>query len=92
MDTEGLYLAAMPNAGYPIVRDNKIYYGSLANYFAAQIEDILDMGVNVVGGCCGTTPKHIELLKKEYERNAYKAEKIRKERKKCLTENKIKQI
>lgn len=64
VDTEGLYLAAMPNAGYPIVRDNKIYYGSLANYFAAQIEDILDMGVNVVGGCCGTTPKHIELLKK----------------------------
>ncbi len=54
----------MPNAGYPIVRDNKIHYGSLANYFAAQIEDILDMGVNMVGGCCGTTPKHIELLKK----------------------------
>ena len=64
VDTDGLFLVAMPNAGYPIVRDNKIHYGSLANYFAAQIEDILDMGVNVVGGCCGTTPKHIELLKK----------------------------
>ena len=64
VNTEGLYLVAMPNAGYPIVRDNRIYYGSLANYFATQIEDILDMGVNIVGGCCGTTPKHIELLKK----------------------------
>ncbi len=64
VNTEGLYLVAMPNAGYPIVRDNRIYYGSLANYFATQIEEILDMGVNIVGGCCGTTPKHIELLKK----------------------------
>ena len=64
VNTEGSYLVAMPNAGYPIVRDNRIYYGSLANYFATQIEDILDMGVNIVGGCCGTTPKHIELLKK----------------------------
>lgn len=64
VDTKGLYLFAKPNAGYPVVRDDRVYYSSLANYFANQIEDILEMGVNIVGGCCGTTPKHIELLKK----------------------------
>ena len=64
VDTKGLYICAMPNAGYPVVRDNRIYYGSLANYFVTQIEDVFDMGINIVGGCCGTTPKHIALLKK----------------------------
>lgn len=64
VDTKGLYICAMPNAGYPVVRDNRIYYGSLANYFVTQIEDVFDMGVNIVGGCCGTTPKHIALLAK----------------------------
>lgn len=81
VDTKGLYLFAKPNAGYPVVRDDRVYYSSLANYFANQIEDILEMGVNIVGGCCGTTPKHIELLKKSMSgklikpRRAVKSEK-----------------
>ena len=64
VDAGGLYICAMPNAGYPVVRDNRMHYGSLANYYASSMEDIFETGVNIVGGCCGTTPKHIAMLSK----------------------------
>ena len=58
----GLYLLAMPNAGYPAVRNNRTFYDGGAWYFARQMEEALSMGISMIGGCCGTTPEHIKLL------------------------------
>lgn len=52
----------MPNAGYPTVVGSRSYYDNNAEYFAKEMIDIISSGVKIVGGCCGTTPKHIELL------------------------------
>lgn len=54
----GLF-SAMPNAGYPTVRGNRTYYDGDPEYFAAQAALLHGLGVQIIGGCCGTTPEHI---------------------------------
>lgn len=49
-----------PNAGLPRSEGGKTVYDIDAEEFAAVMEKIADMGANVLGGCCGTTPEHIE--------------------------------
>ncbi|MCI9360936.1 MAG: dihydropteroate synthase [Hungatella sp.] len=49
-----------PNAGLPRSEGGKTVYDIDAEEFAAVMAQIADMGANVLGGCCGTTPEHIE--------------------------------
>lgn len=53
-----------PNAGLPKQRDGKTYYDVSEDEFAAYMEQIVQMGACVIGGCCGTTPEHIRAMKK----------------------------
>lgn len=55
-------LSCMPNAGYPTVRANRIFYDGGAPYFAEQAAQLVQYGVSIFGGCCGTTPEHIAAL------------------------------
>ncbi|MEJ2368924.1 MAG: bifunctional homocysteine S-methyltransferase/methylenetetrahydrofolate reductase [Acidobacteriota bacterium] len=55
-------LSVMPNAGYPTELDGKIVYLSSTDYVTSYIKRYLDLGVNVVGGCCGTTPETIRAV------------------------------
>ena len=50
---------AEPNAGKPELVDNQAVYKVSPDDFAAAIEKIYTAGVNIVGGCCGTSPAHI---------------------------------
>ena len=54
-----------PNAGLPRSENGKTVYDIDAEEFAAIMEEIVDMGARIAGGCCGTTPEHI---RKVYER------------------------
>ena len=53
-----------PNAGMPCVHEGKTCYDSTPEDFLAEMQEIADMGVRILGGCCGTTPKHISLITK----------------------------
>jgi 5-methyltetrahydrofolate--homocysteine methyltransferase len=59
---------AEPNAGKPELVDGRTVYKVTPEDFAAAAEKIYSAGVNIIGGCCGTTPEHIralaEMLKK----------------------------
>lgn len=57
-------VCAMPNAGYPVVRGFHTYFDVNAPYFAKETGEIADLGVRILGGCCGTTPQHIRALAK----------------------------
>lgn len=57
-------LSLMPNAGYPVVRNNRTYYDSDPAYFAAELAAMASEGAAILGGCCGTTPVHMEELQK----------------------------
>lgn len=62
VDTEKYPIIAMPNAGYPEVNLDRTFYRDNAEYFAETIMEICSQGITVVGGCCGTTPKHIQYI------------------------------
>ena len=53
-----------PNAGKPIYDGNRLYYKMDPESFAVYAEDYIDQGVNIIGGCCGTSPEHIKVLRK----------------------------
>lgn len=57
-------LSAMPNAGYPTLVGNRMYYENNAEYFAVCVSQFCEKGVSIFGGCCGTTPEHINRLTK----------------------------
>ncbi len=58
-------LSAMPNAGHPAnIEGRKIYLGS-PEYMAQYARRFIWNGVKIIGGCCGTTPEHIRLIRAE---------------------------
>jgi homocysteine S-methyltransferase len=56
---KGRLLAALPNAGYPVMVNQRLIYEDNEDYFAARLRELADAGCFMVGGCCGTTPAHI---------------------------------
>ena len=57
-----LPVSVLPNAGLPSVVDGKMHYDETPESFTAQLVHFAsDFGVNIVGGCCGTTPAHLKL-------------------------------
>ena len=59
----GVPLSAMPNAGFPAyVGGRWIYYSSPA-YMAEFARRMVELGVRLIGGCCGTTPEHIAAMR-----------------------------
>ncbi len=62
----GCAISAHPNAGLPNVMGG---YDETPEMFAADVEEYLRRGlVNIIGGCCGTSPQHILCLKSVAER------------------------
>ncbi|HEX7502805.1 MAG TPA: homocysteine S-methyltransferase family protein, partial [Acidobacteriota bacterium] len=56
-------LAVMPNAGLPTFRGGEYVYDMEPACFARQMRDFVSVGgASLVGGCCGTTAKHIRAL------------------------------
>ena len=51
---------AMPNAGMPREVDGRMIYLTSPEYFTEYAKQFIAMGASGVGGCCGTTPAHIE--------------------------------
>ena len=57
------HLSVYPNAGLPVLVEGKTEYPLKPQPFVEAIEKFVRAdGVNIVGGCCGTTPEHIALL------------------------------
>lgn len=57
-------ICAEPNAGKPELIDDEAVYKVEPDEFAAAIEKIHSAGVSIIGGCCGTSPAHIEAVAK----------------------------
>ena len=53
------------NAGIPIVKNNKTIFPESPEEMSSKIKYLIDAGVNIIGGCCGTTPEHIRLFAQE---------------------------
>ena len=53
------FISALPNCGYPRINRGKMLYSDNALYYGERMKGIMDLGVNIIGGCCGTTPDYI---------------------------------
>ena len=63
-----LPLSVMPNAGYPAVTRTQVKYQGRPEYFARELGRLAAEGtVQILGGCCGTTPAHIAALRAELD-------------------------
>lgn len=56
-------LVVKPNAGLPALRDGVTVYDMEPDEFVEKMMPLVDAGVTVLGGCCGTTPAHIRKLR-----------------------------
>jgi len=55
-------ISVMPNAGLPHFEGGRIVYGVSEEYFANKAERFVELGAKIIGGCCGSTPSHIEAV------------------------------
>jgi homocysteine S-methyltransferase len=56
--------SAQPNAGLPTRIGNRFFYVATPDYFADYALRFANSGVRLIGGCCGTTPRHIAAMRK----------------------------
>jgi methionine synthase I (cobalamin-dependent)/5,10-methylenetetrahydrofolate reductase len=56
------FLYAAPNAGYPEQFQNRMVFMDNPRYFAENMKQITELGIDIAGGCCGTTPQYIQKL------------------------------
>lgn len=59
LDIQGKVITIMPNSGYPSSERGRTVYVDNSEYFAGKLLELKNMGVKILGGCCGTTPEHI---------------------------------
>jgi 5-methyltetrahydrofolate--homocysteine methyltransferase len=61
-DSTDLPVLCQPNAGQPTIRDGVPVYEQTPREYADDMSQLFDIGINAVGGCCGTTPEFIREL------------------------------
>lgn len=58
-----LPIIAQPNAGIPQWEDGVSIYKETPEMIRPKVEKLLDLGVAILGGCCGTNPDHIRMMR-----------------------------
>src|SRR6266436_5286839 len=71
-----LPLAAQPNAGMPRSVEGRNIYLCSPEYMASYARKFVAAGVRLVGGCCGTTPDHIRVMKSALRAGEAKAARV----------------
>ena len=61
-------LFARPNAGTPVRVGSEWHYPRTPQAMASRLPELLEAGVSMVGGCCGTTPGHIDAFRQVINR------------------------
>ncbi len=51
------------NAGLPVIKDGTLVYPESPEFMASMAKELVDAGVSIIGGCCGTGPEHIRAIK-----------------------------
>jgi methionine synthase / methylenetetrahydrofolate reductase(NADPH) len=58
----GLPLCVQPNAGLPRTVDGRLLYMATPEYFDVFARRMIQLGAQMIGGCCGTTPEHVRWM------------------------------
>lgn len=63
----GVALYAQSNAGLPVLQDDEVIYDGTPEVMADYARQMKDLGIDVIGGCCGTTPVHLRAMRAALE-------------------------
>lgn len=55
------------NAGIPYIKDGQTFYPQKPEEMAEFAAELIKEGAKLIGGCCGTTPEHIKLIRKKVD-------------------------
>lgn len=66
-----LPLIIQSNAGLPLIENGELIYPETPEFMAERSKELVDAGVSIIGGCCGTTPEHVRAIKKAMGSNLY---------------------
>lgn len=55
--------SGQPNAGWPMQVGGRVIYPSTPEYFADYVREGAQLGLSILGGCCGTTPVHTRAMR-----------------------------
>ncbi len=66
------YISIFPNAGYPKLVRDRVFYSENTGYFVEKMNEIAQWGADILGGCCGTKPTHIKALAETVDCNVKK--------------------
>lgn len=80
--SKNMFLSVFPNSGYPKYRNHHLTFTDNADYFTEKMKETAETGVQIFGGCCGTTPKYIKMLAAEIS-----PDRVEKETEKPTAEN-----
>ena len=62
-------IVVKPNAGLPVTNEEgEAVYQMSPRDFADHMAALVDLGANLIGGCCGTTPEYIRILRQQIEK------------------------
>jgi len=70
------FLSAYPNASLPAYTDGIFHYEGDSDYFKKSAQSFRQEGVRLLGGCCGTTPAHIQAFASELKNSVPITEKV----------------
>ncbi len=57
-------LMIQSNAGLPVLKGDESVYPEIPEFMAEKCKRLLEIGISIIGGCCGTTPEHVaEIVK-----------------------------
>ncbi len=63
----GRPIVIQSNAGLPVRQGNDVAYPESPAYFSEKTIELIEAGVSIVGGCCGTTPDHIRAIRESVD-------------------------
>ncbi len=61
-------ILAQANAGIPQLLNGVLVYNETPEIISPKVEELIKAGVNIIGGCCGTTPEHIKIIHQNVNR------------------------
>jgi 5-methyltetrahydrofolate--homocysteine methyltransferase len=59
----GLPVMIQPNAGLPEQQGGRVVYPETPDFMAEKAVELVELGVAVIGGCCGSTPQHVRAIR-----------------------------
>jgi len=60
-------IMAQPNAGQPSMTAGRVVYLETPQKMASHLRELIEAGAGIIGGCCGTTPEHLRLFRRELD-------------------------